>query len=400
MMENPHPDDTVSEGPAAESVECPQCGSKRLYKDGLRPLPDGSSVQRWLCRECGLRFSLSNEKPLQENSYWHINTAGHYASSRQVCDLAEESKNLIATESKTVAGEESRTTQIGKILEYAWMLKKRNLAEETIRHRTYGLKALVKRGADLDNPDSVETVLATENWTQASKYQIVASYRSFTKTFNISWIPIKVKYEPKQPFIPLESEIDQLIAGCGKRTATFLQVLKDTDARSGEACKLKWTDVNQANNTISINNPGKGSRSRTIKVSARTIAMINAMPKKYGEYIFNPKARTLADSFKRSRNILARTVQNPRLRQIHFHTFRHWKATMEYQRTRNILYVKQLLGHRRLENTEIYTHLVNFESDEYHSATARTIEEAKQLIEAGFEFVCEMQEVKLFKKRK
>jgi hypothetical protein len=38
--------------------------------------------------------------------------------------------------------------------------------------------------------------------------------------------------------------------------------------------------------------------------------------------------------------------------------------------------------------------------DEYHSATAGTIEEAKQLIEAGFEFVCEMQEVKLFKKRK
>jgi len=177
-------------------------------------------------------------------------------------------------------------------------------------------------------------------------------------------------------------------------------VLKDTGARSGEACKLKWTDVNQASNTISINNPEKGSISRTIKVSAKTIAMINAMPKKYGEYIFNPKARTLEDSFKRSRNMLARTVQNPRLRQIHFHSFRHWKATMEYQRTKNILYVKQLLGHRRLENTEIYTHLVNFESDEYHSATARTIEEAKQLIEAGFEFVCEMQEVKLFKKRK
>ncbi|MGB9693569.1 MAG: IS1/IS1595 family N-terminal zinc-binding domain-containing protein, partial [Fervidobacterium sp.] len=36
---------------------CPECGSKLLYKDGLRYLSDGSQVQRWLCRNCGYRFS-------------------------------------------------------------------------------------------------------------------------------------------------------------------------------------------------------------------------------------------------------------------------------------------------------------------------------------------------------
>jgi len=59
-----------------------------------------------------------------------------------------------------------------------------------------------------------------------------------------------------------------------------------------------------------------------------------------------------------------------------------------------------LLGHKRLENTEIYTHLIDFENDEYHSATAQTIDEAKNLIENGFEFVCDMEGIKLFKKRK
>ncbi|MGC8999342.1 MAG: IS1/IS1595 family N-terminal zinc-binding domain-containing protein, partial [Candidatus Bathyarchaeia archaeon] len=38
-------------------IQCPQCGSKRLYRDGLRYLADGSSVQRWLCRECAYRFT-------------------------------------------------------------------------------------------------------------------------------------------------------------------------------------------------------------------------------------------------------------------------------------------------------------------------------------------------------
>ncbi|MGB9778909.1 MAG: IS1/IS1595 family N-terminal zinc-binding domain-containing protein, partial [Candidatus Bathyarchaeales archaeon] len=44
----------------AAATACPSCGSNRLYKDGLRYLSDGSSVQRWLCRNCGYRFSNPN----------------------------------------------------------------------------------------------------------------------------------------------------------------------------------------------------------------------------------------------------------------------------------------------------------------------------------------------------
>ena len=40
-----------------KEVCCPQCGSKSLYKDGLRYLNDGSTVQRWLCKNCGYQFS-------------------------------------------------------------------------------------------------------------------------------------------------------------------------------------------------------------------------------------------------------------------------------------------------------------------------------------------------------
>ena len=55
--------------------------------------------------------------------------------------------------------------------------------------------------------------------------------------------------------------------------------------------------------------------------------------------------------------------------------------------TKNIKWVQQLLGHKRLENTDLYTQLINFESDEWHVATAKNLEEEKKLIEAGFEFV-------------
>jgi integrase len=244
-----------------------------------------------------------------------------------------------ATETKTVAGEiEGKQQQDvkGKILEYAWKMKKQGQAESTIKTRIYRLSILAKKGANLNDPDSVETVLATEKWTPANKKFFVMAYLSFTRAFGIAWKPIKIHYEPRQVFIPLEKEIDALISGCGKTTATFLQVLKDTGARVGEAVKLKWIDVNTENNTIAINNPEKGSHSRTVKVSTKTVAMINALPKK-NEYIFTPNVRALQSTFARSRKRLARTLQNPRLLQIHFHTLRHWKGTMEYQRTKNIL---------------------------------------------------------------
>ncbi|MEM2419861.1 MAG: hypothetical protein QXL38_02600 [Candidatus Bathyarchaeia archaeon] len=83
-----------------------------------------------------------------------------------------------------------------------------------------------------------------------------------------------------------------------------------------------------------------------------------------------------------------------------FHTIRHWKATMEYHKTRDILYVMKLLGHKRIQNTLIYTQLIEFQGDEYICRVASTIEEAKQLIEAGFEYVCDMNGAKLFRKRK
>jgi hypothetical protein len=73
---------------------------------------------------------------------------------------------------------------------------------------------------------------------------------------------------------------------------------------------------------------------------------------------------------------------------------------MEYYKTRDILHVMKLLGHKNIQNTLLYTQLVNFESNEYHVATAKTLEDVVKLVEAGFEYHCEVEGVKVFRKRK
>jgi integrase len=87
-------------------------------------------------------------------------------------------------------------------------------------------------------------------------------------------------------------------------------------------------------------------------------------------------------------------------RTIRLYDLRHFAATMMYHRTRDILYTQRMLGHRNLRSTLRYVQLINFEDDDYTSAVAKTVEEVRQLVEAGFEYVTEVEGAKVFRKRK
>lgn len=58
-------------------------------------------------------------------------------------------------------------------------------------------------------------------------------------------------------------------------------------------------------------------------------------------------------------------------------------------------------GHKNIKNTLVYTHLVNFESDDFISKVGKNAEDACKLVEAGFDYVCTTPEnLLVFKKRK
>ena len=60
---------------------------------------------------------------------------------------------------------------------------------------------------------------------------------------------------------------------------------------------------------------------------------------------------------------------------------------MEYYKTKDILHVKEILGHKSLNNTMLYTQLISFKDDDFTATVAHSEEEACKLIEAGFDFV-------------
>jgi len=147
----------------------------------------------------------------------------------------------------------------------------------------------------------------------------------------------------------------------------------------------------------------KHGNPREIRISNKLISMLQALPKP-NEYIFgNTSLDNHRWRYDRQKTALAKKLQNPRLKQIHFHSFRHYYATRLFNETRSLQLVKEKLGHRNINSIMIYTHIVEFdeESQNYHHAVARDEKEAGQLIDNGWTYILTTpQNIMMFRKRK
>jgi hypothetical protein len=110
-------------------------------------------------------------------------------------------------------------------------MKKQGYAKETMRGYVSCLRTLWNRGANLYDPESVKEVMAKQKWSANRRRNAINGYTLFLKMQGQTWEKPKCKVTRKIPFIPTEQELDTLIAGSGKKTATFLQLLKETAMR-------------------------------------------------------------------------------------------------------------------------------------------------------------------------
>ncbi len=371
-----------------EAVFCPECNSDRLYKDGFRYTNDGQ-IQRFLCRNCGYRFSNNSYKVCQTNN------------KRQLCVLKKAKKLETQTGINAVCAGESDIK--GLMLQFALYLNKEGKTDTTIDTYTRNLRRIAKH-ADLNESESIKEYLTTLK-TENTKANYCVCYTAFLKWKGKTWkAPKYVSRSPIPEFIPAEAEIDQLIAGCGKKTACLLQMVKETGMRIGECISLKWTALNEKDSILTLNTPEKHGLPRIFKISPKLLMMLQRLPKKREKMFGVTIAKEAQRSLARSRKKIAVKIGNPRLAKIHYHLIRHWFGTMEYHKTHDIDHVRRRLGHRTIQATQIYVNmeqvLFSGKTDEYHVKAVSTVEEATALIEVGFEYVTEIEGKKLFRKRK
>ena len=215
---------------------------------------------------------------------------------------------------------------------------------------------------NITDPLELKTYLATATYAQNRKHKIITDVNRVYRQLGIKWERPRSGPVEMPTFLPTEEEINQLIGGLGPKLAAYMMTVKDTYARAGEVFNLKSTDLDLNTNTVNIT-PEKGSKPRCIKLKTKTIAALLARPRT-DLHIFHSDQRTdleeVYDDFYRNfakhRAKISKRLGNPRIHRISFKTLRHYGGTIEYARTKDLLYVKERLGHRSLTSTMKYTH--------------------------------------------
>jgi integrase len=282
-------------------------------------------------------------------------------------------------------------------------LQSKRLAESTVQAKIKIVRHLEKR-FNLWDSDKIRDYIEKSDWGGRRKNNAGYAYADWCAWKGFPYEFQRFREEQQDiPYIPLEREIDQLIAGFGPRYSCLLQLTKESGFRLAETLTLTVSDVDFERGTVTLNSPAKNSNPRQFKMSNALNAMMRRTIGNRGleDRIWGAKADSVRCTFTKKRAYLAQKLGNPRLGKISIKTFRHWKASMEYHRIKDILYVQRLLGHKSLKNTLVYTHLVDFsEEDAFICKVAGNLEEFTVLLELGFEYVTDYGDKKVLRKRK
>ncbi len=285
------------------------------------------------------------------------------------------------------------------IASYLMEMAKSGYRQQTILSHGQILR-LLDRHCSLADPETVRTYLLQAHVTPGRKENIVNCYARFGKSRGIAFEKPRYQRQDSLPKIPQDQELqDVMNASRYLRHATALRLLYETGMRAGELHSLTFRDFDFVRGTVSVK-PEKHSRAREHKLSPKLVAMVQEVFQQSPERPF-PNPPALKKHLHRTTHYLAKLHTNPRYLEIHCHTFRHYRACRLYSETKDILYVKNWLGHRSITSTMKYLQITDLEDPQYVVKAARTSDEASPLIEQGFSYQCSTQDgTLLFRKRK
>lgn len=196
---------------------------------------------------------------------------------------------------------------------------------------------------------------------------------------NLTW--------PKQPYalpklILTEKDVEALMAGPdlstspGLRDRAMLEVLYSTAIRRGELANLNVYDIDLAGGLLRVRH-GKGGKARTVPLGAtaghfleRYLRIRNRRPRAPGRpleaalFLTKFGGRFKPESLNHILHKYLQAVYPGR--DLACHALRHACATHMLRGGAHIRYIQELLGHSKLETTQIYTQLCPLDLKEAH----------------------------------
>ncbi|MDN5064532.1 tyrosine-type recombinase/integrase [Aliarcobacter butzleri] len=157
-----------------------------------------------------------------------------------------------------------------------------------------------------------------------------------------------------------------------QRLYELTTLLLFTGARFSEVARLTWSDINFNTNLIYFAS-SKDGNARYIKMSNRVLEVVNTLYKNKINNLVIPtingnKYEKMPKEWQIEVDKLIPGNDNANKDRLTTHSLRHTHASWLAQSGVDILHIKEQLGHRKIDTTMRYSHLID---DRRHQATER-----------------------------
>ena len=316
----------------------------------------------------------------------------------------------------TVKNDPNQTLeQIPNIQSFALYLERKGRSKYTIRGYTINLRTLAKT-ADLTKPNEVETAVARytkqngEPCTNNYKVKLLDTYHAFLK-----WSQPSIQWErphytkEEKAIIPPTDQKAKLLIGSAKGTLSLkLDISYKTGLRPIEVVGekgllVKDIDLEQKRITARIT---KGCNARPpITIDAelatrlRTYIIKNDLQPE--DRLFKGSKDRYTNAFIKFKKRLAKKLSDPSIRNIRLYDFRHAYTTKQLMKTQNAETVRIIMGHKSLNTTQKYLHLLNFEEGEWEVEGTTDKKRVEELLLLNYKYELTTPDgTMMFRKRK
>jgi len=178
-------------------------------------------------------------------------------------------------------------------------------------------------------------------------------FLSFGKQINLN----SLKKEKKIPTVLTKNEVELLINSVSNiKHRLIIEFIYSSGMRLSEIVNLKIKDID-FNESMGIVRQGKGRKDRHFIISDKLLAKIHyycLLRENTSEYIFEGRNGKL--SKKTVQLIVKNSAKKANInKRVHPHTLRHSFATHLLEQGTDIRIIQRLLGHSKIQTTELYT---------------------------------------------
>ncbi|MDR1942850.1 MAG: tyrosine recombinase [Endomicrobium sp.] len=277
--------------------------------------------------------------------------------------------------------EKENSEQIDSFVKY--LKGERNFSKHTLRAYTRDVlgfamflknKELLLSNASKYNVCSFFEEISNKELSKATLSRKFTTLRSFYKFLIINKVikqsPMQnmsgIKKDKKMPLFLTETEMQQLLSleNVNLRDRAMIEFLYSCGLRIEELMSLNIKNVDFISNTVTV--VGKGSKERIVPIGNKCIeAILNyikerreaGLPYDINSPMFLNDRTTRMDQRTARRIVHRLFIKAGILKKASPHTLRHTFATHILDRGCDIRSVQEMLGHKNLSTTQIYTHV-------------------------------------------